>query len=46
VEGGARTDAAPAAGAVGSHVFVAIKGLDGKIYVNQADRARPFGRWF
>jgi hypothetical protein len=37
VEGNGRTNAAPGAGAVGSHVFVAVKGLDGRVVVNQAD---------
>jgi hypothetical protein len=46
VEGGARTDAAPAAAAVGRRVFVAIKGIDGRILVNQAELGHPFGHWF
>jgi hypothetical protein len=46
VEGDGRTDAAPSAGAVGSHVFLAIKGLDGNMYLNQADLGHPFGQWF
>jgi hypothetical protein len=48
VEGNGNTDLAPAAGAVGNHVFVAIKGKgsDGHIYVNQADLGQPFGQWF
>src|SRR5205085_1046438 len=46
MEGGGRTDAAPAAGAVGTHLFVAVKGLDGNIYLNQADVGQSFGQWF
>ena len=47
MEGTGRSNAAPAAGAVRDHVFVAIKGLDGHVYVNQADQGRPFNdQWF
>ena len=46
MEDDGRTDAAPAAGAVGTHVFVVIKGLDGNVYLTQADLAQPFGQWF
>jgi hypothetical protein len=46
VEGEGRTDAAPSAGAVATHVFIGIKGLDGRIYINQADLDKPFGQWF
>jgi TIR domain-containing protein len=46
VEGNGRTDAAPGAGAVGSHIFLAIKSVDGQMYLNQADLGHPFGQWF
>src|SRR5438552_928340 len=42
MEGSGRSNAGPAAGAVRDHVFVAIKGLDGYVYINQADQGHPF----
>src|SRR5260370_7007699 len=42
MEGTGRTNPAPGAGGVRDHVFVAIKGLDGHVYINQADLGRPF----
>jgi hypothetical protein len=47
VEGSGRTDAAPAAAAIGNHVFVAVKALGrNEILLNQADLGQPFGQWF
>lgn len=46
MEGNGKTDRSPASGAVGTHLFIAIKGLDGQIYLNQADEGNPFGQWF
>ena len=48
LEGGGRTDAAPAAALVGpqhNYLFVVIKGLDGNIYVNQGELGKPFAGW-
>jgi hypothetical protein len=46
IDGDGRTDTALSAGAVGTHVFVAVKGQDGRVWVNQADLGHPFGQWF
>jgi hypothetical protein len=48
LEGGGRTDAAPAAALVGpqhNYLFVAIKGLDGNVYLNQGELGKPFVGW-
>lgn len=46
-QGDGRTDAAPAAAAVGNHLFVAVKALGGnEIFLNQADLGHSFGQWF
>jgi hypothetical protein len=48
LEGGGRTDAAPAAALVGpqhNYLFVVIKGLDGNLYVNQGELGKPFTGW-
>jgi hypothetical protein len=48
LEGGGRTDAAPAAALVGpqhNYLFVVIKGLDGNLYVNQGELGKPFAGW-
>jgi hypothetical protein len=37
---------APSAAGVGNHVFVAIKGLDARVFGNQTDLGQPFGQWF
>jgi len=46
VDGNGRTNAAPSAAAIGTHLYVAIKGLDGQILLNQADDGKSFGQWF
>jgi hypothetical protein len=46
VEGNGRTDTAPAAGAVSNHIFIAVKGLGGNLFLNQADLGGHFGQWF
>ena len=47
VDGNGRTDAAPAAAAIGNAMcLVAVKGLDGHVAINQADLGHPFGQWF
>ncbi|HKF55497.1 MAG TPA: hypothetical protein VKJ45_08645, partial [Blastocatellia bacterium] len=46
VDGGGRTDAAPAAAAVGTHVFVAVRGLDRQVYLNQADLGGSFNSFW
>ncbi|MGH2965123.1 MAG: hypothetical protein ACRDMH_07055 [Solirubrobacterales bacterium] len=46
VQGDGRTDAAPTAATIGDHVFVFVKGLNHRIYVNQADYGSAFGAWF
>ncbi len=46
VEGSGRILSAPAAAAVGTHLYVAGIGLDGKVILNQADAGKPFGQWF
>src|SRR5205085_440032 len=48
LEGGGRTDAAPAAALVGpqhNYLFVIVKGLDGNIYLNQGKLGKPFVGW-
>ena len=47
VQGGGRTDAAPAAAAIGDHVFVFAKGpgADAGIFNNAAAVGQPFGTW-
>jgi hypothetical protein len=45
LEGGGRTDAAPAAALVGTYLFVVVKGLDGNIYLNQGELGQPFVGW-
>jgi len=37
-----RCDALSLAAAVGTHLFVAVKALDGRIALNQADLGQPF----
>jgi hypothetical protein len=47
VEGGGRTDAAPAAAAAGNapYMFVAVKDLDGYVSINQGDVGHPYVGW-
>jgi hypothetical protein len=47
VSGGGQTDAAPTAGAVGTYIFVGIKGLDDNLYLNQGSGlgTTPFLEW-
>lgn len=47
VGGNGRTDASPAAALVGNtpYIFAAVKGLDGYIYINQADLGGPWVGW-
>lgn len=45
VQGDGRTDAAPAATSVENTVFVFVKGIDGRIYGNQAEFGQPFVGW-
>jgi hypothetical protein len=47
VEVGGRTDAAPSMAAVGrpSYIFMACKGLNRNVYVNQVEWGRPFVGW-
>ena len=46
LDGGEQTNAAPAAALVGSkYLFVVIRGLDGFLYLNQGDVAKPFVGW-
>ena len=48
LDGGGRTDAAPAAALVGpqhNYLFVVVKGLDGNIYLNQGELGKPFVGW-
>ena len=45
VQGGIRTDASPTAGTIGDHVFVFVKGLNRRVFVNQADYGHAFGAW-
>jgi hypothetical protein len=44
--GDGRSDAAPAATSVAGSVFVFVKGLDGRIYANQAEYRHAFSDWF
>jgi hypothetical protein len=46
VEGNGVTMTAPGAGAVGSHVFVAVRQPDGSVALNQSDLGKSFGQWF
>lgn len=46
MEGNGRTNAPVAAGAVGTHLFVVMKDVNGGLFVNQADLGQPFGAWF
>ena len=46
VQGGGQTDTAPAAVRLGQSVFVFIKGLDQRIYLNQAEYRHAFSGWF
>jgi hypothetical protein len=46
VQGDGRTDAAPAAVRLRQSVFVFIKGLDGRIFLNQAEYRHAFSGWF
>jgi hypothetical protein len=48
LDGGGHTDAAPAAALVGpkhSYLFVAIKGPDGGLLLNQGELGKPFTGW-
>jgi hypothetical protein len=47
MEGGGRTDAAPAAAVTGNaaYVFAAVKGLDAGVYLNQGNLGAPFIGW-
>jgi hypothetical protein len=45
LEGEGQTDAAPAAALIGNYLFVAIKGLDGNLYLNQGDLGKSFIGW-
>ncbi|WP_157650138.1 hypothetical protein [Burkholderia ubonensis] len=46
LDGNVRTDVAPAAALVGStYLFVVIKGIDGKLYLNQGQVSKPFVGW-
>jgi len=46
VEVGGLTTASPAAAAVGTYMFVAVRGLDGNIYINQTgDLGQTFLTW-
>ena len=48
LDGSGRTDAAPAAAMVGNlnnYLFVAVKGLDGQLYLNQGDLGKTFVGW-
>jgi hypothetical protein len=47
LDGDGRTDAAPAAAVAGNapYMFVAVKGLDGYIYINQGDVGGPYVGW-
>ena len=46
VQGDGRTDVAPAATRIENSVFVFVKGLDGRIYLNQAEYRHAFSGWF
>ena len=41
MSGGGRTNAAPTAGAVGTYIFVGVKGLDGQVWINQGSGLGP-----
>lgn len=43
--GNGRTPSAPSAAAVGSYVFVAVRGYDNNIYINQGTPGNPFVGW-
>jgi hypothetical protein len=45
IEGGGTTHATPAIALVGKYAFVAIRGTDGSIYLNQGDVNKPFVGW-
>jgi hypothetical protein len=47
LDGNGRTNAGPAAALVGggSYLFVAVKGLDGNLYLNQGVLGKPFVGW-
>jgi hypothetical protein len=45
LQGGGLTDAAPSAAGTDSKVFVAIKGLDGRLELNQADLGKAWSGW-
>jgi hypothetical protein len=47
LEGGGRTDAAPAAALCGNspYTFVAVKGLDQNVYINQGGLGGPYVGW-
>jgi hypothetical protein len=46
VDGNGRSDTAPASAAGGGRIFVAIKGADGHVLLNQTGEGKPFGAWF
>src|ERR1044071_4413890 len=46
LQGNGKTDSAPVATRVGNSLFVFIKGLDGRIYLNQAEYQHGFSGWF
>lgn len=46
VDGNGHISSAPAAAAVGEHIFLAARALDGSVILNQADAGHPFGEWF
>ena len=45
MEGNGLSLSAPSAAAVGTHLFVGIRGQDQNVYVNQADDRQSFGNW-
>ena len=46
VDGNGLTNSVVAVGSVGNHIFITIKGLDDKYYLNQADLNRPFNSFW
>ena len=42
---GGQTQASPAAALIGTYLFVAVRGMDGNVWINQGELGKPFVGW-
>ncbi|SIT49563.1 hypothetical protein BN2475_1480002 [Paraburkholderia ribeironis] len=42
---GGQTVASPAAALIGTYLFVAVRGMDGNVWINQGELGQPFVGW-